>query len=272
METFKIKKMNKISYHQSRLRNHFACHHKFKLSMEIQPKIKPATQKLLDEGNLFEGYVFGFKDDKNEDELYGGKREATIKKLKTQLTIQADYIRPLFVQPENSYIKIKHEADDYILAGEIDHKGQLDWDYLIEYTGEKTGKLGETINDLKKTGSISYVWNYMNKKRDFLQAIMYVYINFKNTGEILPFVYIIVEDTYNKPIIKIKKIFIQETDFEWLENFVDKVHNDLFYQPFAAFESCEGGKGGSRCWFLEYCQAGRSYIGQQEIVEFGLLN
>lgn len=262
----------KKEYHQSRLTNYFSCPHKFKLSMEIQPKIKPATQKLLDEGNLFEGYVFGFKDDKNEDELYSGKRKATIKKLKTQLTTQADYVRPLFNQPENSYVKIKHEADDYILGGEMDNLGQLDWDYLIEYTGEKTNKLDETINDLKKTGSISYVWNYMNKKKDFLQAIMYVYIHYKNTGKILPFVYIIIEDTYDKPIIKIKKIFIQQTDFEWLEDFINKVHNDLFYQPFPAFESCEGGRGGSRCWYLEYCQAGRNHIGKQEIVEFNFLD
>ena len=264
--------MNKPEYHQSRLKLYSRCPASFKMAMsDIMPDIPKTTQATMDEGSLFEGYVLGFKENKKEDELYGSKREATKEKLKTQLMIQANHIRPLFLHPENSYVKLRHETSEYILAGEADNIGELDWDYLNKFTGEKYNKTEKSINDLKKTGSIGFVWAGLDKKINYLQAIMYVYINYKNTREILPFIYIIIEDTYNKPIIKIKKIFIQDTDFIWLETFINEVHNDLFYYPSTGFESCEGGRGKGRCWFLEQCQAGRNYIGGQERIDFNSL-
>src|SRR3990167_5716453 len=199
--------MNKPEYHQSRLKLYHNCPASFKMAMDgLRPSIPKTTQATMDEGSLFEGYVLGFKENKKEDELYGAKREATKEKLKTQLTTQANYVRPLFLHPQNSYVKLQYEAPEYILAGEADNIGELDWDYLSNFTGEEYTKSEKSINDLKKTGSIGFVWAGLDKKINYLQAIMYVYINYKNTGEILPFIYIIVEDTYNKPIIKIKKI------------------------------------------------------------------
>lgn len=259
--------MKKPEYHQSRIKNHFRCAKMFDLSSRIDPEIKPGTQSLFDEGNLFEGYIFGFKEDKNELELYGKRREATVKKLKAKLTSQAEILRPFFKKGE-PYKKVKYETKDYDLAGEIDYLGQLDWDYIRKYTKDDHLDMGETINDLKKTGSIKYVWDDLQKKTDYIQAIMYVYIHFKNTGNLLPFVYIIVEDTYMPPIVKIKKVFITESDFEWLEEKITEIHNDMFYHSHPSFESCEGGKGGSRCWWLQYCDEGRKYIGKPEIIDF----
>ncbi len=259
-------------YHQSTLKLYPRCPASFKMSMDgIKPAIPPNTQKLMDEGSLFEGYLFGFKEDKDETSLYGRRQPATIAKLKAQLKTQADYVRPLFMQPENSYVDLKYKADEYNFKGEADNIGVLNWKFLSDYTGQIFNNTGKSINDLKKTGDIKYGWGYQQKRTDLLQAIEYVYIHFKNTGEILPFVFIVIEDKYIKPIIKIKKVFIQDTDFEWFESFVDEIHNDLFYTACPGYESCEGGKGGSRCWFLEQCQAGRNYIGQTEIVEFGSL-
>lgn len=260
-------KAKKPEYHQSNLKHYFRCPAMFDFSMRIEPEIKPTTQSLFDEGNLFEGYVLGFKDDKDETELIGKRKEKKILSIKGQ----ADHARPMFKDVSNSYVKLKHESSEYILAGESDNIGRLDWDYIRKYTGEKMNDLDESINDLKKTGSINFVWSTFQKKKDNLQAIMYVYIHYKITGNILPFVYIVVEDTYKKPIIKIKKVFIQESDFEWLETFIGKVHDDLFYQQCPSFEGCEGGKGVSRCWWLQNCAEGRKYIGRQEIVQFALL-
>ena len=254
----------KPEYHQSRIKNYFRCPKMFDLSIKIEPEIGTSTQNVMREGQLFEGYVLGFKDDKNEAELIGRKKPETI----ASLRLQAEQIAPIF-KTGLAYQKLRYETPEYILAGEADHIGTLDWDYIFKYTGENIPVLGKSINDLKKTGSIKYVWNDYSKKSDYIQAIMYVYIHFKNTGELLPFVYVIVEDTYDKPIVKFRKIFIQETDFEWLENIINVIHNDLFYCATPGFESCEGGKMGSRCWWLQWCGAGRNYIGETEIVAFG---
>lgn len=253
----------KPEYHQSRLKNYFKCPAMFKLSMEIEPEIGTGTMNVLREGQLFEGYVFGFKDDKEEDELIGRKKPATIQGLKDQ----AAHVAPIFDNGA-SYQKILLTGKEYDLAGEIDFLGQLDWDYINDYTGMKHDAVGESINDLKKTGSISYVWSAFQRKIDFIQACMYTYIHFRNTGDVLPFVYIIVEDTYAKPIVKIKKIFFDGTSFAWLEKLINQVHNDLFYHPHASFDSCEGGRGGSRCWWLQHCEKGRQYIGEMEILHF----
>lgn len=260
-------KANKNEYHQSNLKHYFKCPAMFDFSMRIEPEIKAPTLNLFREGQLFEGYIFGFKEDKDETELIGRKKPDTISAIKKQ----GEYVKPMFKNVENSYVKLKYKSKDYTLAGEADNIGHLDWDYIRKYTGEKMNDLDESINDLKKTGDIKFVWSGLQRKRDSIQAIMYVYIHYKITGNILPFVFIVVEDTYKRPIIKIKKVFIQESDFEWLETFIDKVHNDLFYQQCPSFESCEGGRGVGRCWWLQWCDEGRKYIGRQELVQFALL-
>jgi len=113
----------KPEYHQSNLKHYFRCPAMFDFSLKIDPEIKPATLNLFREGQLFEGYVLGFKTDKDEKELIGRKKPD-----------QSEYVSPIFKDRKNSYVKLKYEAQDYILAGEADNIGQLDWDYLREYT------------------------------------------------------------------------------------------------------------------------------------------
>ena len=106
---------NKPEYHQSRLKNYFKCPAMFDLSLRIEPEYKAGTLNIFREGNLFEGYVLGFKDDKDEDELIGRKKEGTINAIKGQ----AECIKPVFKSGE-AYVKLRHETDDYVLAGEAD--------------------------------------------------------------------------------------------------------------------------------------------------------
>ena len=121
--------MSKIEYHQSNLKHYFKCAKMFDLSMKIEPDIKPATLKLFREGQIFEGYVLGFKKDKDETELIGRMKEPTINAIKGH----ANHVRPIFKDVKNSYVKLKHETPEYTLAGEADNIGQLDWDYLRLY-------------------------------------------------------------------------------------------------------------------------------------------
>lgn len=264
----KMPKGTKPEYHQSNLKHYFKCPGMFDNSLKYDALIGTATQNLFDKGNLFEGYVLGFKPDKDEELLIGRKKSVTIDPLRAQ----AAYVKPMF-KSGDPYVKLFVETNDYALAGEADHIGLLDWDYINNYQGKVFFNNAEkSINDLKWTGSIPYVWSAYQKKQDYIQACMYVYMNFKMTGEVLPFFYIIVENTFDRPIIKIRRINIHESDFEWLEDFIWKVHNDLFLRPHASYESCEGGKKGGRCMWLTHCTEGRNYIGQGEIIDFATLD
>lgn len=259
----------KPSYHQSTLVNYLRCPKMFSLPFHEneKPLIGKGTLDTMREGQLFEGYVLGFKSDKNEAELIGRKKTETIDIIK----VHANQIKPLFKNGE-SYVKIEKEFSEYSLAGEADHIGQLDWDYIKTLLPDAQPE-GESINDLKYTGSLDWVWADKQEFKDYLQALMYVGIHYLITGDLLPFVYIVVENQYTNPIIHINKVFVQKSDIEEkLIPFVDMVHNDLFYQPKAGNETCLGGKKGSRCWYLHSCKEGRKFLGGYKVTEFGLLN
>src|SRR3990170_1412549 len=189
----------KPEYHQSKLKFYYSCPKMFTLSQDHDPEFGSGTEMIMREGQLFEGYVLGFKDDKNEKELIGRKKPETIQFIKNQ----AEYVRGILGGMEyngkllNSYVKLQHDLPEYSLVGEA----------------------------------------------DYIQALMYVGIHFLNTGELLPFVYIVVENSYIPPLMRIEKVFIQESDIRTkLLPFIDKVHSDLFKEPIPSFETCAGGK------------------------------
>lgn len=257
----------KPEYHQSRLSNYLKCPLAFKLSQTEGREIGASTLNVMRDGNLFEGYVLGFKPDKNEKELIGKKKTETIDAIK----VHAAHTKPLFKNGE-AYVELKKEFPEYDLAGEADHIGQLDWDYIKSFLPDAQPE-GETINDLKYSGSIDWVWQDKGSFGDYLQALMYCGLHYMITGDLLPFVYIVVESQYTTPIIHINKVFVQKSDIEdKLLPFVEQVHNDLFYSPKAGYETCLGGKRGSRCWYLHACKEGRKFVGGYKVTEFGLLN
>ena len=253
----------KPQYHQSKLKHYYSCPKMFALSQEHEPEFGPGTEMVMREGQLFEGYALGFKDDKNEKELIGRKKPETIQFIKNQ----AEYVKTIFVKGD-SYEKLQHEMPEYLLVGEADHVGQLDWD-IIKRIHPSAMPEGKTINDLKYTGDIQRVWWEKRNFADYLQALMYVGIHFLNTGELLPFIYIVVENTYVPPIIRIEKVFIMDSDIKTkLIPFINKVHNDLFCSPFASLESCIGGKNKGRCWFLQHCLEGRAFASGYKLTDF----
>lgn len=254
----------KPEYHQSSLKNYIRCPQMFRLSQEYKSGF---TSMPMREGNLFEGYVFGFKKDKDEKELVGKKKTETIDLIK----IHATKTKPLF-KSGDSYVKLSKEFDEYIIAGEADHIGQLDWDYIKTFYPEAKEE-GETINDLKYTGSLNNGSFTGNAFIDNFQALTYVGLHYLITGDLLPFVYIIVENEYLEPIIKINKVFVSVSDIEnKLIPFVNTVHSDLFYQDSPSYETCLGGKKGSRCWYLEHCKQGRKFVGGYSVTELAQLN
>jgi len=267
--------MTKPEYHQSSIRHHGICPKKYDLSTKHEPDIPVGTQNAMRSGELFEGYVLGFKDDKDESELIGRRKPETIDKIRNN----AKHIKPIFKNGK-SFKKIKAEFPEYDLAGEIDHFGQLDWDFIREYTGEEVKPEGTTINDLKYTDNIAHTnsaWSKdfflgMPSPSGLLQAIQYVAIMYFNDKKIYPFVYIVVEGQYDRPVLYIKKVLVSKDDIEgWFMPFVNRVHNDMYFRATPSYDACLGGKRGSRCWFLEHCKEGRAFVGGYEAVEFAQL-
>lgn len=255
-----MKKGKKLELHQSNLKNYFSCPKKFFLSLNFQPELKPSTQNVMREGRIFESLVFGEKLGTKMEDLIGKKKTETIEKINEI----AKKVIPIFKSGEK-YVDLKFEEENYVLAGEADYIGE------VEYTNEfgKRYKFNKCIADLKKTGDIPRLWDHKYSKDEYLQAIMYVYIYFKMFGEILPFVYIVVEDTYKDPIILCRPIIIKETDFkDWYLPFINKVIDDMFYEAEATETNCVKGDHGARCWYLPLCKQGRSFIGKLDVVEF----
>jgi len=140
-------------YHQSDLKKYLICPKQYRLGLDNEANITAATKKAMRDGELFEGYCLGFKPDKDELKIIGRKQPETVEKIKSH----AVQIQPLFKKGK-SYVSLKHPHKDFILAGEADNIGTLDWDFIRSYTGEKILKKhipkGKTINDIKYTGSI----------------------------------------------------------------------------------------------------------------------
>lgn len=215
------------------------------------------------EGLIFEALVLGEKEGTDMKELIGRKKPETIKAINRM----AEKAVPIFKRGD-AYVKLRYETDNYILAGEADFIGH------IEYTNEfgKRYIFNKCIADLKKTGDIPKIWEWKATKEDFLQSIMYVYIHYKNTGEMLPFVYVVVEDAPENPIILCKPVIIQEKDFNnWYLPFIEAVANDMFYEADAQMETCVKGDNGARCWYIRYCKQGRNFIGRLDAVDFSYL-
>lgn len=254
----------KPQIHQSRLKHYLVCPKAYDLSGKHEAEIGSSTLNAMREGELFEGYVFGFKPEKDEKEIIGRKKPETIQLIKTH----ADYAKQIFVSGE-PYVKLKHEKADFVMAGEADHIGKLNWDWIKSELGFAMTPDEETINDLKYTGDIPRVWDNKNRA-DYLQSIYYIAIHFFNTGKLLPFVYIVVEGQYSKPLIRLVKIVVNESDINnWLMPIVESAATDLFYDAIPG-EPCSGGKYGSRCWYLQHCKEGKRHVGGANVIEWGL--
>jgi len=92
----------KPTYSPSRLSHYARCPRAFALSRDYQSEITAGTQNVMREGQLFEGFLFGFKSDKDMDALIGRKKADTIDGIRRH----ADYVRPMF----ETDFKIKEKA------------------------------------------------------------------------------------------------------------------------------------------------------------------
>jgi hypothetical protein len=253
----------KARYSQSRLSQFFRCPKAFDLYGEFEPDISSTTQSVMREGLLFEYYTFEntptnekFTGDFDEKALIGKKTDKTLEPLKDA----ASFVSKFFTGGE-AYVKLEWEGEFYDLTGEADYIGAVEF---VDSWGEAFS-FPKAITDLKWTKNIHRVWDEKRYKEDFLQSYMYVYIHWKLTGEILPFVYIVVEPKDDKPFTR--AICITHTERElmsWFEPLLNHVHFTFdkkpnYYDPGACVGHKHKNEGA--CWFLKFCNHGRNVVG-----------
>lgn len=243
---------------QSNLVHYFTCPKKYLLATEHPEAFEPTMP--MRQGLIFERYVLGEKPDHNEADfranVYGRINPDTLEFIKAQ----AELVKEYFIQGK-PFVKLAYDAPHYYLKGEADFIGE------VVYKGVAIN----CIADLKYTANISEYWNKKLTKADFLQAVVYPFLYFKQTGIILPFVYIVVENSYKEPLVKQILITCNEEDFKWLEIFIYSVINDAFFEPKDDARNCLGYKGFGKCKYLEFCDEGKELICEPLEAQFSAL-
>lgn len=284
------KNSRQINYHCSGIRKYYECPHKFNLSRkhEIEKDSKALTM-----GLLFEGYLLGFKSDNPEDEysefqIRGmelkedgtpkgnkGMKDATVLPIKTR----AEYFKKWFADGA-SFVKLEYDGDyndAEALRGEADfignvwirdeiYPGPADPEQGVEFEDGWRYSKRPVICDVKDTSDIYWRWR-INSEQQVLQAIIYPYLWYKMTGEILDFCYFII---WNKSDTIFKQLYFKTTEetFKRAEEILNKIDNDIIKSPNISWETCGKGEFNAPCDYIEYCEAGREFIAESQWIDW----
>lgn len=273
----------KINLHSSNIKNYYKCPHLFTLSRAYDVE---KSSSALQAGLLFEGYVFGFKNAPgySEFEIRGlkynkpdkyGKVEINQRSGKTDMAVEpikkrAGFVRQFFDNGK-PFVKLEYDGNfrNGKLKGEADFIGEVWVDVgLLDVGNEETRQFHEllprmakrrVIADLKDTGEIFYRWNFITKQTQVIQSILYPYIWFKMTGELVDFLYFVV---WNKSENIIKQIYFKTTmaTIELAESLIAQLENDLLKRPRCNAQNCLKGEYNSPCEYISFCEDGRDLI------------
>lgn len=246
-------------FRQSSVQHYFKCPRKYKLYLTYKDFVE--DRMAMRKGRIFETHVFGHKPGDDVEDY----QKSTIGKITAptikQIALQAEKAKKIFTVGD-PFVKLKVEMDKFTAQGELDFLGR----------GYFEGEEIEAIWDLKYTANIDEFWNKKQRKEEFLQGIWYPWMLFQTTGKLLPFIYVIVESTYDDPLIKMIRVDVKENDFLWLIHQLNTVANDYFFEANVG-EGCMGYRGFGKCSMLEWCAEGREYIEQTIDIRFeDLLN
>lgn len=245
---------DKPYYFSSFITHYLSCPKKYKLSLEY-----PIEQsKAMREGLLFEGYVYGFENPETQKKLEGRMHTETLDKLKAKATHVQKFFK---LETCKSFQNVSYENPLFGIGGQKDYEGE------VLYNGFWV----QCNADLKFTSDIEKYWNYRQNKLDYLQSLIYTYIDFKTGKGIVPFIYFIVENNdFVNPLVKMVKLNFKQSDFDILEEVLNNIHADCFYTANPQDYTCRANYG--RCDFMEYCSEGRNYIANNTEIEFSVLH
>lgn len=248
--------MQKPNFSPSSISTYNQCPHAKRLKDELNIKTEPSMA--MREGLLFEGYLFGFKEgvQKNAE---GSKKKDGLDFIKGQ----AEILAPVFKDGGQAFTWIESESKYWKLRGEIDYYGNVDTELLSKLCGKQIEPfLSQAIVDVKYTNNIQKIWDAKTEREELLQSICYPYMVWKNLGEKVPFFYLLVDNQFQKPIIRVQQVLYTDYDFNYIERLLNAAASDIFLEPKISPDTCGGQKQyQSRCRYAEFCEYGRAYIG-----------
>lgn len=220
------------------------CRRAFKLSQTHES----APSKAMIDGLVFEGFVFGFKDDAKQ---YAYNKDGSIKAGVKGIQAIAESIKKLF---GDGHVHTRLYCEQ--VNGEPDFIGEF----------KPVDKMA--IVDLKFTKDIAKIWNWKQTKADYFQAVSYTYLQLQETGEMFPFYYLVVANgNEERPIYRIIEMTVTVKDIEWFLGVVNTLNNDKLLIPDTS--KCLGtGKFDPACRYLPDCEHGREMMGGFETISF----
>ena len=244
---------DKVRLSYTALRWYLKCPKQFEYYRRFGWKPSKETKKTMNDGLVFEAVVLNDKDGILEF-VEGKQLERVVK--------QAEKFNEngIFLDGE-AHVKLEHEHSLFSWRGELDWIGNT----------KIQGVAKRMIVDLKYTGRIDYIWQDFKYREDALQLILYSWANYKKTGEVLDAAYVIVESSFDDPVFQIREVKITLKTYEWLEKFLMKVAVEPVKVPNPTQRNCLGGKGQSRCPWLQYCNQGRKLLGGIQSVDTDVL-
>ncbi len=263
----------RIHMRYSHVKNYPACPKMYKLSTEHSPEPSDSAKRAMARGNLFEFFMFGESSDprdineiiKKKKGAFDGMQKKTVDGLKEMAKEAQKHI----VELHYTQLHIQYDKDPrYVFHSHLDFIG------VVQFNNMNSGNPFVAIVDTKWTASIEQVWNNKSTKEDFLQAIIYIWQVYENTGKLLPFVYLIAQRYHDEVFIKPIKIEATLEDFNWFKTtYIEAILNDHVFVAKPSSYNCLGVKGTKgKCRYLQFCDAGKKMVQTPEQFNYGDLN
>lgn len=226
--------------------------------------------KSFSKGILFEYFVTGKTTDLRDI-------DAAIKKNKGKF----DTLNPAtvaMIRRDAANVKkhiLEMESIQEVLAVENEFfrwEGHLDFIGVIDHPEFTKPILA--IVDLKYTSSIEKIWNTKDSKDQFMQAVVYVWLVYKNTGKILPFIYLVAESAESYTIVKPFVMEVALSDIkDFQDNVIKKILADKEFKAIANEFNCPSVKMlRGKCPFIEHCDEGKAFLSRPTHIEYNKLN
>ncbi len=256
---------DRLMLRYSNIKHYKDCPRRFLLSLTNSGYAGPAAVKNMAKGNLFEYFVTGMSSDPRDIEAVikknKGKFDGMLKKTVEKIRRMAEDTKKTIVEMHYVQFGLRYEKDPrYVLTSHIDFLGVVDFGngpFLA-------------IADTKWTTNIEDIWNTKTTKDDFLQALIYIWQVYEQTGRILPFVYIVVQDMMDQTIIK--PIVIEATiqDFAWIKDtYLNPILKDNEFKPNVSEFNCLGQRPiAGKCRYLNVCEAGKKLLERPSSFEY----
>lgn len=266
-------KDNRLHLRYSNVKNYKKCPRMFLLSLTHAGVASPTATKNMAKGNLFEFFVTGESSDPRDINAIikknKGRFDGMLKKTVDKIRRMADDVKKHIVEMHYIQFGLSYEKDPrYKFDSHVDFIG------IVQFKELNQGKPFLAIADTKWTTNIEEVWNNKSTKDDFLQALIYIWQIYEQTGKLLPFVYIVAQDMNDETIVKPIVINATQDDFKWImDSYINPILNDKEYKPIVSEYNCLGKRGeAGKCRYFNVCDAGKALLQKPSSFHYNTLN